>query len=384
MEKTNKCPYAKQCGGCDFINDEYEKQLLAKKEHVSGLLKPYTAVSKITGMDAPFFYRNKVTCSFGMDKKGHPVSGIYAKDSHRIIDVKECFIEDKKAREIINCVRELVKSFKIRVYDEDTGYGLLRHVMVRIGKTSGEVMVVLVTSSPVFPSKQNFCKELRKRHPEIVTIVQNVNNRTDSLVLSNKENVLFGKGYIEDTLCGKVFRISSRSFYQVNSVQTEKLYSRAIELAGLSGKEIVLDAYSGIGTIGLIAADKAKQVISVELNKDAVRDGIFNAKRNEIKNVTFYNDDAGAFMQKLARDKEKVDVVFMDPPRAGSDKPFIDSIFALSPGKVVYISCNPDTLARDLGMFKKGGYKTVSAECFDMFPFANHVETVVLMSKVKP
>ena len=383
MEKTIKCPYAKQCGGCDFINDEYEKQLLEKKAHVSGLLKPYTAVSKITGMDDPYFYRNKVTCSFGMDKKGHPISGIYAKDSHRIVDVKECFIEDKKAREIINCIRELVKSFKIRVYDEDTGYGLLRHVMVRIGKTSGEVMVVLVTSSPVFPSKQNFCKELRKRHPEITTIVQNVNNRTDSLVLSNKENVLFGKGYIEDTLCGKVFRISSRSFYQVNSVQTEKLYSRAIELAGLSGKEIVLDAYSGIGTIGLIAADKAKQVISVELNKDAVRDGISNAKRNEIKNVTFYNDDAGAFMQKLARDKEKVDVVFMDPPRAGSDKPFIDSIFALSPGKVVYISCNPDTLARDLGMFKKGGYKTVSAECFDMFPFANHVETVVLMSKVK-
>lgn len=381
MEKTNKCPYAKQCGGCDFINDEYEKQLLAKKEHVSGLLKPYTAVSKITGMDDPYFYRNKVTCSFGMDKKGHPVSGIYAKDSHRIVDVKECFIEDKKAREIINCIRELVKSFKIRVYDEDTGYGLLRHVMVRIGKTSGEVVVVLVTSSPVFPSKQNFCKELRKRHPEITTIVQNVNNRTDSLVLSNKENVLFGKGYIEDTLCGKVFRISSRSFYQVNSVQTEKLYSRAIELAGLSGKEIVLDAYSGIGTIGLIAADKAKQVISVELNKDAVRDGISNAKRNEIKNVTFYNDDAGAFMQKLARDKEKVDVVFMDPPRAGSDKPFIDSIFALSPGKVVYISCNPDTLARDLGMFKKGGYKTVSAECFDMFPFANHVESVVILER---
>lgn len=381
MEKTVKCPYASKCGGCDFINEEYEKSLEDKKREVSKLLEPFCKLTKITGMENPLFYRNKVTCSFGMDRKGYPVSGIYAKDSHRIVEVKGCLIEDKTAREVINTVRELIKSFKIRVYDEDTGYGLLRHVMVRVGKTSGQVMVVLVTASPVFPSKQNFCKALRTKHPEITTIVQNVNTRTDSLVLSDKENVLFGKGYIEDTLCGKTFRISSRSFYQVNSEQTENLYDRAIELAGLTGKETVMDAYSGIGTIGLIASDKAGKVISVESNRDAVRDAIANARQNGIKNVTFYNDDAGAFMEKLARDNEKIDTVFMDPPRAGSSDAFIKSIFALSPKKVVYISCNPETLARDLQKFKKGGYHVNSAECFDMFPFSRHVETVCLLSR---
>lgn len=383
VKNEKKCPYAKQCGGCAYIGEEYSSYLAKKKEYVEKLLAPFVKVSRITGMEEPFFYRNKVTCSFGIDAKKHPVSGIYAANSHRIVDVKECLIEDKRAREVLNCVRELVKAFKIRVFDEDTGYGLLRHVMVRVGKTSGQIMVVLVTASPVFPSKQNFCRELLKKCPDITTIVQNVNIRTDSLVLSDKENVFYGKGYIEDELCGKIFRISSRSFYQVNSVQTKNLYSKAIEFAGLSGKEVVFDAYSGIGTIGICASDFAKRVISVELNKDAVKDAVFNAKRNEVKNISFYTDDAGKFMVKMARDKEKADVVFMDPPRTGSSKEFIDSVFSLSPSKVVYISCNPETLARDLKMFKAGGYVAREAESFDMFPFTNHVESVVLLSKVK-
>lgn len=195
-------------------------------------------------------------------------------------------------------------------------------------------MVVLVTASPVFPSKNNFVKALRKEHPEITTIVANVNNRNTSMVLGDKQQILYGKGYIEDVLCGKTFRISSKSFYQVNPVQTEVLYNKAIEFAGLTGKERVIDAYSGIGTIGMVASDHAGEVISVELNGDAVRDAVFNAKQNKVKNIRFYKEDAGDFMVKMASHKEKADVVFMDPPRAGSDKKFLDSLLRLKPRKL--------------------------------------------------
>lgn len=380
-DKKSLCPVSAKCGGCRYIDTEYSEELKAKEAYVSGLLKPFIKLSGITGMKTPFHYRNKVSAAFGMDRRHNPISGIYETKSHRIVPVDSCLLEDKKADEIIVTIRSLLKSFKIKVYDEDTGYGLLRHVLVRVGKKSGEIMVVLVTASPVFPSKVNFCKALRTKHPEITTIVQNINLRTDSLVLSDRENVLWGKGFIEDTLCNKVFKISARSFYQVNPVQTEVLYSKAIEYAGLTGKEVILDAYCGIGTIGIIASDKAKEVISVELNKDAVRDAITNTKKNGIKNLTVYNDDAGSFMEKLAADNTKIDVVFMDPPRQGSDERFIKSVLALSPRKVVYVSCGPDTLARDLALFKKGGYKVEKSECVDMFPKTVHVETVCLLSK---
>ena len=222
----------------------------------------------------------------------------------------------------MNTVTSLMKSFKMRPYNEDTGYGFLRHILVRTGYHTGQIMVVLVTASPVFPSKNNFVKALRKEHPEITTIVANVNNRNTSMVLGDKQQILYGKGYIEDVLCGKTFRISSKSFYQVNPVQTEVLYNKAIEFAGLTGKERVIDAYSGIGTIGMVASDHAGEVISVELNGDAVRDAVFNAKQNKVKNIRFYKEDAGDFMVKMASHKEKADVVFMDPPRAGSDPCF--------------------------------------------------------------
>jgi len=379
--KKSRCPVSKKCGGCKYIDTDYNEQLKRKEAYVSGLLKPYVKVSGITGMKNPDHYRNKVSAAFGMDRKHNPISGIYEAKSHRIVEVKECLIEDKKADEIIQTVKGMLKSFKIKVYDEDTGYGLLRHVLVRTGHSTGQIMVVLVTASPVFPSKNNFCKALLAKHPEITTIVQNINYRTDSLVISDKENVLYGKGYIEDILCGKTFRISARSFYQVNPVQTEILYSKAIDYAGLTGKEKVMDAYSGIGTIGIIASDKASRVLSVELNRDAVKDAVNNARKNGIKNIDFYTDDAGAFMEKLARDGEKIDVVFMDPPRQGSSEAFIKSIFTLKPDRVVYVSCGPDSLARDLKLFKAGGYNCQKAECVDMFPHTAHVETVCLMTR---
>ena len=375
------CPVHGKCGGCQLLDMPYEKQLKQKQKQVNKLLKPYCNTEKIIGMENPFHYRNKVHAVFGHRKDGTVISGIYQQGTHFIVPVDECLIEDKRADAIIRDIRDLLKSFKIKTYNEDTGYGLFRHVLVRTGHHSGQVMVVLVLGSPILPSKNNFVKALRKLHPEITTIILNVNNQKTSMILGEKETVLYGKGYIEDELCGHIFRISSKSFYQVNTVQTEKLYTKAIELAGLTGKERVIDAYCGIGTIGLIASDKAKEVISVELNPDAVKDAIVNAKRNGIKNVRFYQNDAGVFMRQMADEGESADVVFMDPPRSGSDEKFLSSVVTLNPKRVVYVSCDPTTLARDLKYLTKHGYSAVTVVPVDMFPATEHVETVVLLSK---
>ena len=267
-------------------------------------------------------------------------------------------------------------------YDEDTGFGLLRHVLIRKGFSTGEIMVVLVTASPVFPSKNNFVKALREKHPEITTIVQNINGRGTSMVLGDKEHVLYGKGYIVDELCGCRFRISSKSFYQVNSVQTEILYEKALSLSGLTGRELVVDAYCGIGTIGIIASKAAGKVIGVELNQGAVRDAVNNAKMNGIDNIRFYCNDAGRFLVNMAEQGENADVVIMDPPRSGSTEEFMDAVGKLGAGKVVYVSCNPETLARDVRYMKKLGYRAVEAWPVDMFPETDHVETIVLLSKL--
>ncbi len=297
-----------------------------------------------------------------------------------MIPVEKCLIENKKADEICSAVASLMRSFKMTAYNEDTGKGFLRHILIRTGHATGEILLVLVVASPVFPSKNNFVKAIRKLHPEITTIVANVNNRSTSMVLGEKEHVLYGKGYIEDILCGKRFRISPKSFYQVNAVQTEILYKKAVEYAGLTGKEKVIDAYSGIGTIGMVASDHAGQVISIELNPDAVKDAWANARNNRIKNIRFIKADAGEEMVKMAAGKQSVDVVFMDPPRTGSDKKFIDSLARLSPGRVVYISCNPVTVKRDLELFKKHRYRVEKIQPVDMFPGTSHCETVCLLT----
>ena len=376
-----RCPVYKKCGGCDFQGVPYEEQLKIKETQVRQLLAPFCKVHPIAGMKNPYHYRNKVHAVFSHDKKGNAVSGVYQKGTHIVVPVERCMIEDEKADEIIGSIRGLLKSFKIRTYDEDTGYGLLRHVLVRRGFASGEILVVLVTASPVFPSKNNFVKALRKLHPEITTIVQNVNGRGTSMVLGNQEKTLYGKGYIEDILCGYTFRISPKSFYQINPAQTEILYKKAIKLAGLTGKELVLDAYCGIGTIGLIASRGAGQVIGVELNRDAVRDAVANAKRNQVKNVRFYCADAGKFMVDMAADGVKADVVFMDPPRSGSDVTFLDCLAKMAPKRVVYISCEPESLARDLKYLKKKGYQAEGAWPVDMFGWTGCVETVVMLSR---
>lgn len=372
-----ECPNFGKCGGCQYLNMPYEKQLEVKQKWISELLKPFCKVHPIIGMKDPYHYRNKVHAVMARDKKGRIISGVYKEGTHFVLPVNRCLIEDEKADEIIETIRELLPSFKMKVYDEDTGYGFLRHVLVRVARATGEIMVVLVTASPVFPSRNNFVKALRTKHPEITTIVQNVNNRGTSMVLGDKETVLYGPGFIVDVLCGCRFRISSKSFYQVNPVQTELLYNLAIQAAGLTGKETVVDAYCGIGTIGIVASAHAKEVIGVELNKDAVRDAVTNAKMNQVKNIRFYANDAGRFMVQMASEGAKADVVFLDPPRSGSTEEFIKAVKVLSPKRVVYISCGPETLARDLKVFEKCGYKAKEAWGVDMFPFSGHCEVCV-------
>lgn len=377
------CPVYKKCGGCQLLHMEYKRQLDWKREQVSSLLKPFGKLEGITGMENPAHYRHKVHAVFGRDTRGNVISGVYKEGTHIIVPVDTCLLENEKADAIIKTIRGLLKSFKIKIYDEDTGYGLLRHVLVRVGYETGQIMVVLVLRSPVMPSKNNFVKALRKEHPEITTVVVNVNDRKTSMVLGTKEQVIYGPGYIEDKLCGLTFKISPRSFYQVNPSQTEKLYRKAVEYAELSGKEVVLDTYCGTGTIGMIAAARAKEVIGVELNKDAVRDAVAGAKKNQIANIRFYQADAGEFMTDMALIGRNVDVVFMDPPRQGSSQAFLDAVVKLKPKKVVYISCNPETLARDMEYLSGKGYRMERGRGIDMFPFTVHVECVVLMSRVE-
>ena len=374
------CPYSKKCGGCSYIDLTYKEQLEIKQKYIERLLRKHCEVRPILGMSQPYNYRNKVNAAFGRTKKGEIVSGIYESGTHNIINIEKCMIENEKADEIIQTIKGMLKSFKIKIYDEDTGYGLLRHVMVRVGHATGQILVVLVLSSPILPSKNNFVKALKKVHPEITTVVINVNDKKTSMVLGTRDIVVYGKGYIEDVLCGIKYRISPQSFYQINSEQTEIMYRKAVNMAKLSGKERVIDAYCGIGTIGMTASRMAGEVIGVELNADAVKDAINNAKANNIKNIRFFCDDAGKFMIKMAETGEKADVVFMDPPRAGSDEAFLASVVKLSPKSIVYISCNLETLVRDMEYLEKRGYRGEVAYPVDMFGCTDKIETVVRLS----
>ncbi len=380
-EKVTKCSVSKKCGSCQYQGVPYKEQLAAKQKRMKKLLGKFANVKPIIGMDDPFYYRNKVHAVFDRDKKGNIICGTYEAKTHKVVPIEECMIEDKISQEIIRTIRDMLKSFRIKTYDEDTGYGLLRHVLVRRGFSTDEIMVVLVIGSPIFPSKNNFVKALRKKYPQITTVVLNVNDKKTSMVLGERDIVIYGKGYIRDTLCGCTFRISPQSFYQVNPVQTEILYKTAIEYAGLGRKETVIDAYCGIGTIGLVAAKRAKNVIGVELNPDAVRDARINAKENKITNAHFYQGDAGEFMENMAENGEHADVVFMDPPRTGSDKKFMTSVIKLNPSRIVYISCGPETLARDLEYLTKHGYDVRKIQPVDMFSFTDHCENICLLTK---
>lgn len=373
------CPVSAQCGGCQLSRLNYAEQLHLKQRRVEELLTPLGRVAPIIGMNDPFHYRNKVHAVLGVDKRGNTIRGVYQAGTHRVVSVSHCLIEDKRADRIITTVHGLMKSFKLRPYNEYTQRGFLRHILVRTAHITGQIMLILVTTQAEFPSKTNFVQAVRHQHPEISTIVQNINDLRTSMVLGRNDIVLYGPGYIEDELCGKRFRISAQSFYQINSVQTEKLYRKAIEYAALRKNETALDAYCGIGTIALTASNSCARMLGVELNPQAVKDAKQNAALNHVQHVTFTCGDAGEWMSMMAHSGEKLDVAFMDPPRSGGDERFLRSLLALHPERVVYISCNPDTLRRDLEVLVAGGYQMVEATPVDMFPCTEHVESVCLL-----
>ena len=315
------------------------------------------------------------------DRRGEPCSGVYARGTHHVVPVKGCMIEDPRADVIIQTIVGMLPRYKLRIYNENTHRGFLRHILVRTAAVTGQIMVVLVATGQEFPGGRAFVAELLEKHPEITTVVLNVNPKETSMVLGKKDVVLHGPGYMEDELCSCRFRISPQSFYQVNLRQTEPLYRTALSLAALTGKETVLDAYCGTGTIGLCAAGQAREVIGVELNADAVRNAKENARLNSIRNARFFCDDAGRFMVKMAQEGLPLDVLIMDPPRSGSDGKFLSSALQLQPERIVYVSCGPDTLARDAAFLVKGGYKAVKAVPVDMFPFTEHCECVMLLTR---
>ena len=376
------CKAEKYCGGCQYLGLPYEEQLKKKQAVMDSLFSEYVKVKPVIGMEDPRYYRNKVHHAFGRGKGGEIISGSYSADSHWIVSSDDCLLEDRKCQEIMATIRKLAKSFKLRIYDEDRGDGLLRHVLLRRGFASGEILVVLVLTSPILPGKNNFIKALRTEHPEIKSIVINVNDQDTSMVLGERNITIYGPDFIRDTLCGLSFRISPSSFYQVNPVQTEKLYKTAVQFADLKGKETVIDAYCGIGTIGLTAASKAKKVIGIELNPDAVKDARINTKDNKIENAEFLAGDASDFMTDLAEAGGHADVVFLDPPRSGSTEAFLKALVKLNPSRIVYVSCAPDTLKRDLVFLTKHGYRVLKLQPFDMFPQTVHIETIVLLQKL--
>ena len=414
--KTSLCPYFKKCGGCKYLDMDYEAQLKLKQGIVAKHLKDIVSsqgvkIEKIVGADEHFNYRNKVHSVFSRNGMGKVVRGIYREETHKLVNVSGCLIEDKLADAIIEEVKRLLPSFKYKVYDEDNGSGWLRHVLVRVGRkaaadsknagTSAEgenhpdnvnIMLVLVTATVPFTGKNNFIKAIRAKFPQITTIIQNINDKKTSMVLGERNIVCYGPGYIEDSLLGLNFRISPSAFYQVNHAQAQKLYSLAKEMASLNGNDTVIDAYCGTGTIGMSMADSTKEVVGVELNGEAVKDAGFNAKRNGISNIRFINADATEWMTSYAQyakdngtsgKEDAAGVLIMDPPRAGSTPEFINAAVSMKFSRIVYVSCNPETLARDLKGFIKNGYTVKRVVPVDMFPWTEHVETVCLLSKLR-
>ncbi|MBQ6893555.1 MAG: 23S rRNA (uracil(1939)-C(5))-methyltransferase RlmD [Clostridia bacterium] len=373
------CPVYKKCGGCQ-LDVTYRQQLSYKQRTVIKMLGRYCRVEPIVGMDDPLHYRAKVSAAFGYSR-GQVISGVWQSSSGHIAKIDSCALEDERAEAIISAIKKLLPMFKLKTYDERDGSGFLRFVTIRIGKATGEILVALGTNSGTFPAVKNFVQALVKQCPNITTITRNVSTDRLNLLLGKNETVLHGDGYITDRLCGYDFRISARSFFQINPVQTEKLYSTAVDFAELAGNERVIDAYCGVGTIGIIASKNAGEVLSVEQNADAVKNAIENVKLNKIHNVNVIGSDAGQFMEEMAKNGESADVVFTDPPRAGCSKQFLSSLITLSPKRIVYVSCNPETLARDLYFLTKNGYKATKIKPVDMFPYTRHVECIVSLAK---
>jgi len=379
-----ECCYEKlHCGGCTGLQQPYPALLAEKYQAVTRLLGKFGPVRPILGAEEPTHYRCKLIASFGTDPQGKLICGLYAQNTHRIIPIRDCLLENPTAAAAVQAVCRCAARLRYTAYDEDRHTGLLRHVLVRYGAVTGQLMVVVVTYPDILPGSKNFVNALRQELPGLTTVVQNINQKDSSAVLGERCKTLFGPGDILDVLCDTRFVISPTAFYQINPAQTEKLYTQAMMAAAIRPGDTVLDAYCGTGTIGLIAAKQgADRVVGVESNRAAIQDAIRNAKKNGILNARFVAADAGSFMRQLAAQNSPApDVLFMDPPRAGSDAAFLQSVLTLLPGRVVYVSCNPETQARDLKVLTKA-YRVEYIQPVDLFPYTCHVETVCLLSKL--
>ncbi len=382
MKDTVFCPYAKKCSSCQLNNLSDGEQLRYKenicKKHLSKLcrVEPIAPSPKTTG------YRNKAQFVYKTEGK-RIVSGIYRSASRSVMAAERCALCSDRANETAAALAKLFQSFKLRPYDAHTGRGWLRSVVLREAEGTGEMMAVIIGTDPVLPAKRTFSTALQKACPWLTTAVYAVNRDRSKLFNGKTAGVLFGEGHITDVLCGERFLISPSSFYQINHAQTEQLYGKAIGLGGLSGNETVLDAYCGVGTIGIVASRHAKEVLAVELNPQAIRDAARNAKLNGIENIRFTAADSKDYVKALAEEGAAIDAAFIDPPRAGCTASFLNALARLSPKRIVYVSCNPETQARDIRILGRLGYRAEVAYPFDMFPHTNHVETVCLMSRVK-
>jgi 23S rRNA (uracil1939-C5)-methyltransferase len=372
--KNKICHAYKVCGGCQYMGTAYPETLFEKRKYVQSLF-PEQEVDMVIGMDDPYHYRNKVYATFGYDRNENLIAGMYEEYSHDIVTVPDCLIQNETANHIISSLTAIASQMHIEPYDEDTNTGSLRHAYIRVSQATGKALVVIVIGSKQLPGSKELVRELVKQNPEICSVVLNWNDKQTSMILGERDKILYGTGFVEDTIGGIVFRISAKSFYQVNPVQTEKLYSKAIELAQLDSNKTVLDACCGIGTISLFAAKQAKEVVGVEINESSIRDAIHNAEKNGIKNAGFYCDDARTFLERLM---DTPDVVLLDPPRSGMGYHFMTSLSKMGPKRIVYVSCNPATQAEDISYLKD--YTIEKIVPVDIFPWTKHVENIVLLT----
>lgn len=377
------CTTYQRCGGCNLRHMKYKETLELKKNMVQNLvdksLKTKLIVKDTIGMEKPYHYRNKAQYPVGYNKNGEMVTGVYAKRSHEIIEINACGIQMPISEQIAKFILQWIKENGISAYNEKTGNGQLRHIIVKIGLHTGEVMCILVTNEKDLPNETKLVEALKQKFPEIKTIVKNINNKNTNVILGNKNYILYGNGYIQDKLGDFVFTISPLSFYQINPVQTEILYNLAIQKADLQKEDIVLDLYCGIGTIGIFASPHVKQVYGIEVVEQAIGDAKENAKINKIQNIQFYCGDVEKMLEKVIQ-KEKMapNVVFVDPPRKGLDEVTIRNIRKRKPERLIYISCNPATLMRDLKQLEEE-YDIRELQPVDMFPFTSHVETIAVL-----
>ena len=384
-DKKRWCPLFGKCGGCDYVNETYDYELMMKWLREDKLLGRYGRVEKVLSSPSLTGYRCKVQAVCGRDRDGKFITGQYRKGSHHLFPIRSCSLEDGMATAVLQTVRQMATRFSISPFDEDRGTGDLRHILIRTGWKTRETMVVLVTAKKDFPHKDDFVSAIHQKNPNVVTVVQVINNEKTSMVIpkDSEEIILWGKGYIVDNLCGLDFRISAKSFYQVNPEMAERLYEIAMNMARLRPTDTVIDAYCGTGTIGLVAASRGvKEVIGIESNPDAVKDAKLNAEANGISNARFIVDDASKWLKSAQKEGQKCDVLFLDPPRAGSSEEFLAAAGRMEPEVIVYISCNPETLARDLRYIVRFlPYKVLGIQPVDLFPGSESIETVVLLSR---